>query len=225
MACPEAVMAANGGTARTLVTDNMSSIVSSSAWRRVSARPCQARPPAGFELELARPRSPQDQGQGGVVEPVPVEAGCLRGRLPRRGGARGRHRAHRGAVQHRAQRVDWCRRRCCSCARRRSCARWATWGFWSRWWPTSPSRRRPTMPSAAGAASSVPRRCIGRRVKVLEMPSGQVRVEMAGETVAVHDLSAPREGPSSTTRHYAEALGREGVATPTPTSRRRPAPT
>ena len=64
MACLLAVMAANGGTARTLVTDNMSSIVSSSAsGRRVSARFARFAAAAGFELELARPRSPQTKGK------------------------------------------------------------------------------------------------------------------------------------------------------------------
>ena len=64
MACLLSVMAANGGTARTLVTDNMSSIVSSSAsGRRVSARFARFAAAAGFELELARPRSPQTKGK------------------------------------------------------------------------------------------------------------------------------------------------------------------
>ena len=62
-----------------------------------------------------------------------------------------------------------------------------------------------------GREFSVPRRCIGRRVKVLAMPSGQVRVEMAGETVAVHDLSAPGGPVVYDPAHYAEALGREGA--------------
>lgn len=57
-----------------------------------------------------------------------------------------------------------------------------------------------------GREFSVPRRCIGRRVKVLAMPSGQVRVEMAGETVAVRDLSAPGGPVVYDPAHYAEAL-------------------
>ena len=57
-----------------------------------------------------------------------------------------------------------------------------------------------------GREFSVPRRCIGRRVKVLAMPSGQVRVEMAGETVAVRDLSAPGGPLVYDPAHYAEAL-------------------
>ena len=155
MACLLAVMAANGGTARTLVTDNMSSIVSSSAsGRRVSARFARFAAAAGFELELARPRSPQTKGKvessNRFLSRLAVYEGDFRGE---EGLA-----SRRGATPSPARRPG-CRRRCCSCARRRSCARWATWVFWSRWWPTSPSRRcPPRCSSAAGAASS---RCPG----------------------------------------------------------------
>lgn len=43
---------------------------------------------------------------------------------------------------------------------------------------------------AAGRLWSVPRRCTGRRVTVVAMPGGQVRVRMGGEEVAVHDAAA-----------------------------------
>lgn len=59
---------------------------------------------------------------------------------------------------------------------------------------------------AAGRRWSVPRRCIGRRVTVIAMPGGQVRVRMGGEEVAVHD---PREGAGPVVydeAHYLEAL-------------------
>lgn len=59
---------------------------------------------------------------------------------------------------------------------------------------------------AAGRRWSVPRRCIGRRVTVVAMPGGQVRVRMGGEEVAVHD---PREGAGPVVydeAHYLEAL-------------------
>ena len=104
---------------------------------------------------------------------------------------------------------------------RRSCARWATWGSWSRWWPTSPSVRAPTMlVRCRGREFSVPRRCIGRRVKVLAMPSGQVRGR-DGRRDRGRPRPGGREGPSSDPAHYAEALAAK-AATPTPTSRRRP---
>lgn len=65
----------------------------------------------------------------------------------------------------------------------------------------------PTMPvRAAGRLWSVPRRCTGRRVAVVAMPGGQVRVRMGGEEVAAHE---PREGAGPIVydeAHYAEAL-------------------
>ncbi len=208
MACLLAVMAANGGTARTLVTDNMSSIVSSSAsGRRVSARFARFAAAAGFELELARPRSPQTKGkvessnrflsrlavyegdfrgeEGLVAAIARIEALEHRAQPGDRGAAGGAvHAGEGGAAQGRQHA-----------------------GFGSRWWPTSPSRRCPPRCSCRcrGREFSVPRRCIGRRVKVLAMPSGQVRVEMAGETGG-HDLSAPGGPVVYDPAHYAEAL-------------------
>ena len=59
---------------------------------------------------------------------------------------------------------------------------------------------------AAGRQWSVPRRCIGRRVTVVAMPGGQVRVRMGGEEVAVHD-AAEAAGPIVYDEgHYMEAL-------------------
>lgn len=59
---------------------------------------------------------------------------------------------------------------------------------------------------AAGRLWSVPRACIGRKVNVVAMPSGQVRVTMGGEEVAVHD-AAERPGPIVYSEdHYVEAL-------------------
>lgn len=59
---------------------------------------------------------------------------------------------------------------------------------------------------AAGRQWSVPRRRIGRRVTVVAMPGGQVRVRMGGEEVAVHD-AAEAAGPIVyREEHYMEAL-------------------
>ena len=59
---------------------------------------------------------------------------------------------------------------------------------------------------AAGRLWSVPRRCIGRRVTVVAMPGGQVRVRMGGEEVAVHDTAAAAGPIVYDEGHYAEAL-------------------
>ena len=208
MACLLAVMAANGGTARTLVTDNMSSIVSSTAsGRRVSARFARFAAVAGFELELARPRSPQTKGkvessnrflsrlavyegdfrgeEGLAAAIARIEARCNTEPSASTGAAGGAVHAREGGAaqggQHGAPGVDGGRR-------------------------LRPVRAPTMLVRCRGREFSVPRRCIGRRVKVLAMPSGQVRVEMAGETVAVHDLAAPGGPVVYDPAHYAEAL-------------------
>ena len=56
--------------------------------------------------------------------------------------------------------------------------------------------------SAHGAKMSVPRRCIGRAVKVVRMPGGAMDCYMAGELVATHLPGDPVYDPA----HYAEAL-------------------
>ena len=59
---------------------------------------------------------------------------------------------------------------------------------------------------AAGRQWSVPRSCIGKRVAVVAMPSGQVRVTLDGEEVAVHDASAAAGPIVYDEGHYVEAL-------------------
>ncbi len=59
---------------------------------------------------------------------------------------------------------------------------------------------------AAGRQWSVPRSCIGKKVNVVAMPSGQVRVTLDGEVVAVHD-AASASGPLVYAEdHYVEAM-------------------
>lgn len=209
MACLLAVMAANGGTARTLVTDNMSSIVSSSAsGRRVSARFARFAAAAGFELELARPRSPQTKGkvessnrflsrlavyegdfrgeEGLVAAIARIEARCNTEPSASTGGAAGGavHAREGGAAQggqHGAFGVDGGRR-------------------------LRPGGAPTMLVRCRGREFSVPRRCHRQARQGARDAVGPGEGGVAGETVAVHDLSAPG-GPSSTTpAHYAEAL-------------------
>lgn len=56
--------------------------------------------------------------------------------------------------------------------------------------------------SARGSKMSVPRRCIGRPVKVVRMPGGAMDCYMAGELVATHLPGDPVYDPA----HYAEAM-------------------
>lgn len=59
---------------------------------------------------------------------------------------------------------------------------------------------------AAGGQWSVPRRCIGKKARVITMPGGQIRITVAGELVAVHDASQGAGGINYTEEHYLEAL-------------------
>lgn len=59
---------------------------------------------------------------------------------------------------------------------------------------------------AAGRQWSVPRACIGKKVNVVTMPSGQVRVTLDGEEVAVHDAAAANGPIVYAEDHYIEAM-------------------
>ena len=59
---------------------------------------------------------------------------------------------------------------------------------------------------AAGRQWSVPRACIGKEAVVTAMPSGQVRVAVGGEEVAVHDAPSGSSPIVYDEGHYAEAL-------------------
>ena len=59
---------------------------------------------------------------------------------------------------------------------------------------------------AAGRQWSVPRACIGKKVNVVAMPSGQVRVTLDGEEVAVHDATSAAKPINYAEGHYVEAL-------------------
>ena len=59
---------------------------------------------------------------------------------------------------------------------------------------------------AAGRQWSVPRACIGKKVNVIAMPSGQVRVTLDGEEVAVHDAASTSNPINYAEDHYVEAL-------------------
>lgn len=58
----------------------------------------------------------------------------------------------------------------------------------------------------AGREFSVPRRCIGKSVRLLLLPGGELRVRDGGGLVAVHDTSAAAGPLNYDPAHYAEAL-------------------
>lgn len=57
-----------------------------------------------------------------------------------------------------------------------------------------------------GRQWSVPRRCIGRDVRLVGMPGGELRVYLDGALVALHDTTAPSSKVNYDPEHYAEAL-------------------
>ena len=59
---------------------------------------------------------------------------------------------------------------------------------------------------AAGRQWSVPRRCIGRKARVVTMPGGQIRITVAGELVAIHDATQGTSRINYTEEHYMEAM-------------------
>lgn len=65
----------------------------------------------------------------------------------------------------------------------------------------------------AGREWSVPRRCIGRTVRLVGMPGGEPRTCLGNELVAVHDTAASRQSISYQEQHYIEALGDKRWAT------------
>jgi hypothetical protein len=70
-------------------------------------------------------------------------------------------------------------------------------------WQTVP----PTMlVRAAGREFSVPRRCIGRRVRVVLQPGGALSVFDGDELVASHDAAAGSSPLVYDPSHYAEAM-------------------
>lgn len=66
----------------------------------------QVRPRGRLRPAAVPPGHAGDQGQGRERQPVPLAPGRLRRGLRGRGGAHRRHRAHRGALQRGAQRLD-----------------------------------------------------------------------------------------------------------------------
>ncbi|ERL09878.1 hypothetical protein [Olsenella profusa] len=63
---------------------------------------------------------------------------------------------------------------------------------------------------AAGREWSVPRRCIGRRAKLLLMPGGQLVAGVAGRVVATHDTTVADRPSSYQEGHYVEAIAGKG---------------
>ena len=204
--CMYATIARLGGVPREWVTDNMSALVTVKGGRRLKVqRAYEFAKAAGFELKLCRPRSPPDQGQGRVVEPLPVAARGLPGRLRRLGRHRRDHRADRGRQQPEPNETTGLPPSALFMEEKDALlpvgnlrALEEAMGDVVR-----VARVPATMlVSAHGEAMSVPRRCIGRPARVVCMPGGAMDCYVGGELVATHVAGGPAYDPA----HYAEAM-------------------
>lgn len=199
-----------GGVPRECLTDNMSCLVTFAGGRRTrSERAWRFAREAGFELQLCAPRSPQTKGKvesanrflsrllsyegefdgwEGLLQAVAaVEARCNAEPSASTGVPPDvlfmREKEHLAPIGNRAL-------------------------LESMVGDVSVQVVPPTMlVRAAGRQWSVPRAMIGRRVSVVTMPGGQVRVRFGGEDVAVHEAAGPGAGPIVYDEaHYAQAL-------------------
>lgn len=199
-----------GGVPREWVTDNMSALVSFSAGRRVRVgRAWSLAADAGFEIKLCAVRTPQTKGK--------VESSNRF--LSRLAAYQGSFEGRDGLVEAIARIEERC-----NAEPNETTGMPPDALFMEEKEALAPVGNArlllealgdvvdvPSVPatmlvSAHGEKMSVPRRCIGRRVRVVRSPGGAMDCYMAGELVATHAPGAPAYDPA----HYAEAL--EGKA-------------
>ena len=208
LACLASVFRANGGVTEYCDTDNMSGIVSlSSGRRKVSARALEFAAAAGTQLRFCRRGTPQTKGKvessNRFVERLRVYEGDFSGEeeligiiahIEARSNAEPNEETGVPPAALFMKEKDFLR----------------PVGNWELLESMVADVSFQDVPDTLlvrcrGREWSVPARCIGRRVKVMATPGGQVRVEMAGEPVAVHDLSDPRRIVYDQS-HYEEAI-------------------
>ena len=197
--------------------------------RQAPQGPARIRVRQGRRLraEAVPPAQPPDEGQHRVVEPLPVAAHGLPGRLRRLGRHRRSSRGSRTPATPSPTRPRGCLPPRCSwrregrAAARRQPAR-----------PRGGDGRRGARGQGAGhdagerarrAHVGAFRRCIGRPARIVCMPGGAMDCYVGGELVATHVAGGLAYDPA----HYAEAMAPAsgGSATPPATSRRPPRPT
>ena len=206
--CLASVFRANGGVTEFCDTDNMAGVVSlSSGRRRVSPRALEFARAAGTELRFCRVRTPQTKGK---VE----SANRFVERLRAYDGDFSGEEELIAIIAHIEARSN-----AEPCAETgvppaalfmREKERLRPVGSWEALEALAADVTYQVVPStmlvrARGRQWSVPARCIGRRVRVASTPGGQVRVEMGGELVAVHELSEPGRVVYDPA-HYSEAI-------------------
>lgn len=198
-----------GGVPEELVTDNMSALVSLSGGRRRRVeRAWRFADEAGFRLVLCAPRSPETKGKDESANRFLSRLAAYEGEFAGWEGLRGcvarieaRSNEEPNATTGLPPAALFMREK----ESLRPVGNMAL--LESMVGDVSVQVVPPTMlVRAAGRQWSVPRRCIGRRVSVVAMPGGQVRVRMAGEEVAVHDPEAAAGPIVYEEAHYLEAL-------------------
>ena len=198
-----------GGVPEELVTDNMSALVSLSGGRRRRVeRAWRFADEAGFRLVPCAPRSPETKGKDESANRFLSRLAAYEGEFAGWEGLRGcvarieaRSNEEPNATTGLPPAALFMREKESLRPVGNMALLESMVGDVSAW--VVP----PTMlVRAAGRQWSVPRRCIGRRVSVVAMPGGQVRVRMAGEEVAVHDPGAAAGPIVYEEAHYLEAL-------------------
>lgn len=209
VACALQTAARLGGVPPEWLTDNMSALVTVGAdgARRRSERAFRFAREAGFEIVLCAPRTPQTKGKvesanrflnrllaydGEVRSWADVDAAIARVE------ARSNEEPSRSTGLPPAALF----------AREKDLLLPVDVGALSALAGEVSRQRVPAtmLVRSRGREYSVPRRCVGRDVRVVRMPGGQLRVWMGGELVAVHDTSASDGAVNYSEAHYAEAL-------------------
>ena len=175
--------------------------------RQAPQGPARVRVRQGRRLraEAVPPAQPPDEGQGRVVEPLPVAAHGLPGRLRRLGRHRRDRRADRGRQQPEPNETTGLPPSALFMEEKDALlpvgnlrALEEAMGDVVR-----VARVPATMlVSAHGEPMSVPRRCIGRPARIVCMPGGAMDCYVGGELVATHVAGGPAYDPA----HYAEAM-------------------
>lgn len=209
LACWISAISFYGGIAEEWLTDNMSAIVGFEGRRRVkSPRVLRFAREAGFELHLCKPGSPETKGKD-------ESANRFLGRLSVYDGDFEDEDDLIGIIAHIEARSNAEPNETTGLPPAvlfmREKEHLRPVGNMALLEQMAGDVRTQTVPPtmlvrAAGREWSVPRRCIGKKARVITMPGGQIRVTVAGELVAVHDASQGTGRFNYTDEHYMEAL-------------------
>lgn len=209
LGCLLSVMIANGGTTEKCMTDNMSALVTVSGGKRKKVeRAWRFAAEAGFDLEICAVRTPETKGKdesaNRFLNRLKVYDGDFRGE--------DELIAVIERIEHR-----------CNVEPNETTGLPPAVLFMKEKEHLRPLGNVRSLESligdvstqvvpstmlvrAAGREWSVPRRCIGRKVKKALTDGGQLRVMLGGEIVAVHDTTVAAKPIDYAAEHYERAL-------------------